>query len=98
MIRHYRVEGNERALAFLAAQVTRPKKQRRKVWEDGYNAKEVLTPKFLRQKMTYCHENPCQPHWNLAASPEAYPWSGARYYLLDEPPLTPVDDARALLA
>jgi hypothetical protein len=84
-------------LDWLAAQVERPDKQHYKVWEDGYNAKDVVTGDFLLQKMTYIHNNPCQPHWGLSAAPEGYLWSSARFYLTDEPCIIPIDDARKLL-
>lgn len=98
LIRQYRVEGNRAALETLASGVTKPAKQRYKVWEDGYQAKDIFTPEFLRQKMTYVHDNPCQPHWQLAERPEDYMWSSARFYLLAEPALIPLDNANALLA
>ena len=42
---------------------------RYQIWEDGYNAKDVVSETFLLQKMKYIHNNPCQPHWGLK-SPE----------------------------
>jgi putative transposase len=98
LIRHYRVEGNQSVLDFLASAVTRPDKQQYKVWEDGYDAKDVFSPEFLRQKMTYSHNNPCQSHWNLVERPEDYIWSSARFYLLEEPAIIPLDNASFLLA
>jgi len=98
LIRHYQVESNQSVLEFLASVVTRSDKQRHKVWEDGYNAKDVFSPEFLRQKMTYLHNNPCQPHWNLAERPEDYVWSSARFYLLEEPAIIPLDNVNLLLA
>jgi putative transposase len=98
LIRHYRVEGNQSVLDFLASVVTRPEKQRYRVWEDGYDARDVFSPEFLRQKMTYMHNNPCQLHWNLVGCPEDYIWSSARFYLLEEPAIIPLDNANLLLA
>jgi putative transposase len=98
LIRHYQVEGNQSALDFLASAVTRSDKQRYKVWEDGYNAKDIFSPEFLRQKMAYSHNNPCQPHWNLVEHPEDYAWSSARFYLLEEPAVIPLDNVNLLLA
>jgi hypothetical protein len=89
------VEGNQIVLDFLATAAKRAKQQY-KVWEDGYDAKDVFSPEFLRQKMTYLHNNPCQPHWDLAACPEAYMWSSARFYLLEAPAIIPVDNASLL--
>ena len=97
LTRQYWAEGNQEALEFLAAKVARPDKQKRKIWEDGYLAKEVFSPEFLRQKMEYIHNNPCQPHWDLAPSAEEYIWSSARFYLTEEPAIIPVEDARKLM-
>ena len=97
LIRHLKAEGNERALEAMASKVARPEKQNFKVWEDGYNAKDVVSEAFLLQKMEYIHNNPCQPHWALSRSPEEYLWSSARFYLTSEPCIIPIDDARKLL-
>ncbi len=71
--------------------------QEYKIWEDGYDARDVFSPWFLMQKMDYIHYNPCQPHWKLASTPEEYPWSSAQFYILDKPCVIPVDDARDML-
>lgn len=97
LIRQYQVENNQQALSFLADKVTRPDKQKYKVWEDGYNAKDVFSPEFLRQKMEYVHYNPCQPHWRLVADPAEYMWSSARFYLTDQSTIIPVENARELM-
>jgi len=97
LIRNYCAEGDKSMLDFLASVVTRPEKQQYKVWDDGYIAKDVFSAEFLRQKMTYVHNNPCQPHWNLAESPEDYIWSSARFYLREEPAIIPLDNAKFLL-
>ncbi len=98
LIRQLKAERNDQALNWLAAQVERPDKQHCKIWEDGYNAKDVVSTEFLRQKMDYVHNNPCQPNWNLSTAPADYIWSSARFYLTDEPCITPIDDARVLLS
>jgi REP element-mobilizing transposase RayT len=97
LLRQLKVEGNKSALARLAALVARPERQRYVVWEAGYLAKAVFTPKFLRQKLNYLHANPCQPHWCLAESPENYIWSSARFYLSGERAIIPVDNAWAVM-
>jgi hypothetical protein len=56
-----------------------------------------ISESFLLQKMEYIHNNPCQPHWGLSATPAEYIWSSARFYLTDEPCIIPIDDARRLL-
>ena len=97
IVRQYQVESNLAALDALRAMVMRPEKQEYKVWEDDYLAKGISTPAFLEQKLIYIHNNPVQPHWQLAEAPEDYFWSSARYYLQDEPALIPLRDARELL-
>jgi len=97
VIRHLKVEGNQKALDWLAAKVKRHEKQTYRVWEDGYNAKDVVSESFLLQKMEYIHNNPCQEHWKLADSPENYIWSSACFYLMRSPCIIPVDDVRKLL-
>ena len=94
IVRQYQAERNSKVLDFLAAAVKRPEKQRFKVWGDGYSAKDVFSPDFLLQKMEYVHNNPLQPHWQLAERAEDYIWSSARFYLLAEPALIPLSDAR----
>ena len=97
LIRQYRAEGNQSVLDYLASVVARPNKQQHQVWEAGYDARDVFSPGFLRQKMTYIHNNPCQPHWNLVEHPADYIWSSARFYLREEPAIIPVDNANQLL-
>lgn len=80
VIRHYQVEDNDRVLEWLASQVKRRSRQRYKVWEDSYLAKNVVSEDFMLQKLTYIHKNPVQPRWELAASPTAYAWSSAAFY------------------
>lgn len=92
IVRYHRVRQDDEMLAILASLVTNPKRYRYKVWEDGYLAKAVFSPDFLRQKLEYIHNNPLQPHWNLTDAPEAYPWSSARSYLTGEPGIIPVTD------
>jgi hypothetical protein len=58
----------------------------------------VFSPDFLRQKVEYTHNNPCQPHWQLAAKPEEYVWSSAGFYLAGRRALIPLSDVRDFLA
>ena len=97
VLRFLKAENNQQTLATLATKVPHPEKQSYKVWEDGYNAKDVFSPDFLRQKMEYIHNNPCQPHWNLTDAPENYLWSSARFYHSEFPCIIPIDDAKPLL-
>jgi REP-associated tyrosine transposase len=97
IVRQFQAERSQETLDFLKASVMRPDKQEYKVWEDGYNAKEVFSPEFLQQKIEYIHNNPLQPQWNLVNQPEDYIWSSARFYILNEPALIPLANANDLL-
>lgn len=43
------------------------------------------------------HNNPYQPHWDLAERPEDYIWSNARFYLLEQPAIIPLYNANLTL-
>ena len=95
IIRQFQAENKTDTLGILQ-RLNKDPRQDFKVWEDRYDARNVFSVGFLEQKMNYIHHNPCQPHWNLAAQPEAYPWSSARFYMADKPSVIPVDDVRDL--
>lgn len=95
IIRQLMAEGISAELEVLQGMNTHDDQQY-KVWEDSYDARDVFTPEFLWQKMEYIHYNPCRPKWNLAGSPEEYPWSSARFYMLDKPSVIPVNGVREL--
>ena len=98
ILRQYEAEGKQQVLDFFEAAVKPGQKQHYAVWENEYQAKNVFSPEFLKQKLEYVHSNPVQPQWQLADSPEAYPWSSARFYLTGKQALIPLSDARELLA
>ena len=98
IIRQYQAENSQQVLAFLRQAAGEAPDQQYRVWEEGYDARNVFSPDFLRQKVEYVHNNPCQSRWQLAERPEEYPWSSARYYLLGEPAVIAVDDVREWLA
>jgi REP element-mobilizing transposase RayT len=97
ILRQYEVERNQAALDFCASAVKLKEKQQYAIWEDEYQAKNVFSVDFLRQKIDYLHHNPTQPHWRLAERPEDYVWSSACFYLTDGRALIPLSDARKLL-
>jgi REP element-mobilizing transposase RayT len=97
ILRQYEAEQNRQALDFFAAAVEPDQKQQHAVWEGEYQAKNVFSPAFLQQKLEYLHGNPMQPHWQLAESAAAYPWSSACFYLAGRRALIPLSDARELL-
>jgi len=97
ILRQFESEGNTKALHFFSAAVKPGQKKEHAVWEAEYQATNVYSPDFLRQKLNYIHENPLQTHWQLAERPEDYVWSSARFYLADAQALIPLSDARELL-
>lgn len=50
------------------------------VWERNPLSINLYSKKFLIQKIQYIHVNPLQEHWKLAAAPEEYHYSSARFY------------------
>lgn len=95
--RQSHMQDNLEMLALFTDQ-NQDRRQEYKVWEDGYDARDVYSFGFLEQKMNYIHYNPCQPHWRLVELPEEYPWSSAKFYLAEKPSVIPVDDVRELFA
>ncbi len=97
ILRQFEAEDREEVLEQLAQVVADRHDQQFAVWEPEYQAKNIFTPKFLRQKLNYIHNNPLQPHWQLAQRPEDYVWSSARFYADAGRALIPLNDARKLL-
>jgi hypothetical protein len=54
------------------------------VFEPSFDWKECNTEKFVEQKLTYIHENPCREPWDLAMQPHEYKHSSAKYYTVGE--------------
>jgi hypothetical protein len=54
------------------------------IWERNPLPFELYSEKVIWQKLGHIHKNPCQENWRLAALPELYRFSSARYYLLNE--------------
>jgi len=90
-------ESNHKMLSYLEKAAETIKDQHYKVWEDGYDARDVFSLPFLKQKMDYLHNNPCQPQWRLVDQLEDYIWSSACFYILDKPAVIPIDDVREYL-
>jgi len=64
--------------AFLERAAHHISGQQYKVWEDGYDARNIYTPDFPAPEDGLLHHNPCQPQWQLAAQRKNYVWSSAR--------------------
>jgi REP element-mobilizing transposase RayT len=56
------------------------KGQLHKVFEPSFDAKPILTDKFLQQKLDYIHHNPISGKWNLADTFIDYKHSSAGFY------------------
>jgi putative transposase len=94
--RQFQAGNDAKILAFLRKE-GKLVEQGYKVWENGFDARDVFSMKFLQQKMDYIHHNPCQQQWKLVDVPEDYLWSTAGFYMANEPCVIPVDDIRAYL-
>ena len=66
------------------------KGQRHQVFEPSFDWKECYTDKFLEQKLSYIHLNPCRGRWRLAANPEDYVHSSAKFYICYQQGIYPV--------
>jgi len=92
----FQAENDTKTLEFLRDR-GKPVMQEYKVWNEGYDARDIFSTKFLQQKMDYIHHNPCQPQWKLVEKPEDYLWSTAGYYLAGKPCIVSIDDVRDYL-
>lgn len=54
------------------------RKQKHKVWQNGYHAEHVYSNKFIKQKVNYIHQNPVVE--KIVNQPEDYVFSSARNY------------------
>lgn len=98
LLRQLIAEGDTDLLSFFQQAVTRPTKQRYKVWEDGFFDKQISSEKALFQKIEYIHQNPTQDHWKLVGSLEEYSYSSARNYLRGDHSIIQIDLIEELLA
>lgn len=55
-----------------------PKVRHYKLWQDGNEAKELISNSFIDQKLNYIHQNPVRAEW--VDEPEHYLYSSARDY------------------
>jgi hypothetical protein len=74
---------------------TRGKKH--ELWQDSFDIKECRTEKFILQKLTYIHNNPCCGKWKLVKEPHHYQHSSALFYLNGTPRHFGVKDYRHFL-
>ncbi|MCA6376992.1 MAG: hypothetical protein IM620_03575, partial [Cytophagales bacterium] len=50
------------------------------VWKRNSMSIDLIHDWFFKQKFEYLHNNPCQPHWQLATLSEDYKFSSASFY------------------
>jgi REP element-mobilizing transposase RayT len=67
-----------------ASSIVRNKKH--EVFEPSFDCKEVITEKFIRQKLNYMHKNPVSGKWKLVEDYLDYQYSSARFYDLGDAP------------
>jgi hypothetical protein len=75
--------GMEDLLRIMSDAVIPSEKQRNKkheVFEDSLDYKEIITEKFVRQKLNYIHKNPVSGKWKLVEHYLDYKYSSARFY------------------
>ena len=58
----------------------RKKKQRHKVFEESFDAKECQSMKFILEKLKYIHHNPVSERWQLVNDFTDYEYSSASFY------------------
>ncbi len=62
----------------------RKKKKKHNVFRPSEDIKEIMTEKFMRQKLNYMHKNPVSGKWKLVENYLDYIHSSARFYELGE--------------
>jgi len=98
IVKQLKAEGETNMLSLFQQVVTRSTRQGYKVWEDGFFDKQIVSEEVFLQKMVYIHHNPVQERWELASTPEEYPYSSARNYLLGDHSVVQIDLLEELFA
>ena len=69
IVKRLKEDGQQELLDHLGTLVRfreRRKGKQHEIFEPSFDWKECKTERFIRQKLNYIHENPCQGKWNLA--------------------------------
>jgi REP element-mobilizing transposase RayT len=66
------------------SKIERQRNKKHEVFEPSFECKEILTEKFIRQKLNYMHKNPISGKWKLVEHYLDYKYSSARFYDLGE--------------
>ena len=88
--RQFQAEENTKVLGILRKEGQKVK-QEYKVWEDGYDARDVYSIGFLQQKMDYIHHNPCQPQWKLVETRKIIFGQRRDFILAGKPCVIPIE-------
>ena len=56
------------------------KDRKQQLWERNSLSVDLFTEEVFLQKLNYIHNNPLQPKWQLAVTPEDYFYSSAAFY------------------
>ena len=86
IVKRLEIQKHERLLKQLESFVSRSDRRRGKiheVFEPSFDWKECLNKRFIRQKLDYIHNNPCNGKWNLVEEPQDYMHSSAQFYNTD---------------
>jgi hypothetical protein len=51
------------------------------VFQPSFDWKECRSTRFINQKLSYMHDNPCRGKWDLVGSPVEYKHSSAGFYI-----------------
>ncbi|MGQ0602471.1 MAG: transposase [Anaerolineales bacterium] len=69
------------------------KSEAHQIWQP-FQAKNIQSIEFLREKLEYIHNNPVAKKWRLAMERSAYEFSSACFYDSGQTPVIPVEDVR----
>ncbi len=89
LIRQASVEGRDEWLADFEQAGATSGRSKNKVWQDSFWDKIIYTERVLRQKLNYVHRNPGRA--GLVDTPEDYPYSSYRNYVLGDYAVIEVD-------
>ncbi len=64
--------------------------QKFKIWQDRFDDVFIVSKEVLYTKLNYIHNNPLQQHWQLAQTPEDFPYSSACFYSTGQNGIIPV--------
>ena len=85
--------GQVSLLAHFAQRKDKDASKIHQIWQP-LQAKNIWSEDFLRQKLTYIHNNPVAKGWALVEDRADYAYSSACFYDRDETPIVEVDDVR----